>query len=97
MLAAGSSLARNAARVGFLLASPWILASVSLTSVRRFLEMVSAVMTLQVFGVSCVAMAVYLIEGAESVTSLLRVCVSLEASIWVQSDDVFFLRVPDEP
>lgn len=50
LTAAGSSLARNAANVGFSAAEPWIVARVSLTSVRRLFAMVSEVMTLQVLG-----------------------------------------------
>lgn len=50
LTAAGSPLARKAASVGVKGFSPWILASVSLTSPRKPLAMVSAVMTLQVLG-----------------------------------------------
>lgn len=50
LTAAGSPLARKAASVGVQGLEPWILASVSLTSPRKPLAMVSAVMTLQVLG-----------------------------------------------
>jgi hypothetical protein len=52
LIAAGSSLAKKATSLGCLGLAPWTLARVSLTSVKRFLAMVSAVMTLQVLGTS---------------------------------------------
>lgn len=57
LTAAGSPLARKAAKVGVHGFEPWILASVSLTSPRKPLAMVSAVMTLQVLGTVEEAMA----------------------------------------
>ena len=56
--AAGSSVARNAARVGFLALGPWTLTSVSRASARSFLAIVSERMTLQVLGTSWEAIVV---------------------------------------
>lgn len=56
--------------------------------------MVSEVMTLQVFGASCVAMAVYLDRATESVTSLPRVCVACESVRAQLNDNLVAL---DEP